>query len=174
LIEAKCNVNALNNRSDNALFRALKEGSYRTVQSLIRANCNVNQKNNDGDTPLHYANSITNITKLIGAGAHLDILNKKYQTPLHNRCSSIYEYDEVMMLIGSKCNVSIQDEEGNLPLHLILKNKPSSSRLDQALKAVVALIDAKSDIWINNKKGESSLSLMVRNNFIERIIRRDF
>ena len=90
----------------------------------------VNEKKDDGFTALHLAclNNYFDIVRLLVDSVpilNLDSKNLNQQTPLHLAVER--KHLEIIKFLFnnskySKCNVNIQDKDGDTPLHCLLRN----------------------------------------------------
>ncbi|CAB0037964.1 unnamed protein product [Trichogramma brassicae] len=100
------------------------------VDGEIDRTVQVDARDEDGWTPLHHAvswDSKVAIETLLRRGADANLPNEQGWTPLHVMCEEKYDSDSAEFFfkinddIQQKVHVDAQEEEGNTPLHLALK-----------------------------------------------------
>ncbi len=113
------------------------------------------------------ANNTTAMTilNLAGEGKYMDFKGMSGNTALHLGVGKGYKFKSkdgqalkhsnlqvIQELIGKKCNLNLQNEEGNTPLHL------ACARHDHEM--IKALLEANADTTIVNKKGQTAQDLL--------------
>ncbi|KAF5606467.1 ankyrin [Fusarium subglutinans] len=135
-----------------------------TVDLLLGCNPEtINTQDMYGNTPLHYAaktysncgRKYTAIYQLLcDRGADASILNKKSETALHCLCHDNggwpIDTAAIEILLGHGAIVMGTEDNGNTPLHLVVKNLEN-------LDAIVFLLDHGADICAKNLKGNTPL-----------------
>ncbi len=100
------------------LHRAVKEGDNGKVRKLFESGCDVNVQNENGKPSLHLASlNLSDVPIYFSSVSMHGMEIERY--PLH-RAFREKKIDEASKLIESGCDVNIQNENGNLPLHLAL------------------------------------------------------
>lgn len=121
LVAAKASVNEIDQAAQTALMFAARTAYATTVQELLDAGASVNLKDEDGKTALlHAAEEVHNpttasIQALIAAGANVNEVNGRHQTPLMLAAlRGSFELVELLLKAGAAVNT--KDEEGLTPL----------------------------------------------------------
>ena len=95
----------------------------------------MNEKKDDGFTPLHLAclnNHYETAKLLIENGcANLDPKNVNKQTPLHLAVERLNGH-LIKLLVQKKCNVNMEDRDGDTPLHCVVRHY-TLSRIKNAM-----------------------------------------
>lgn len=129
------------------LHYAAYGNSFRTVKMLIKYGANVNTEAKDGATPMHIAVckcSKKAIVGLVKAGASVNVSDQAGNTPLHLcmfalRMGSCTEQDckeMIEYLLSNGCNPLGTDRNGDLTLHLGLRNNVQSKTVGILASAV--------------------------------------
>ena len=129
LIDCNANVSAVNNDGQTCLHKAAS--SQRDCPDLCRLlignKAKVNAADGNGDSPLHVALQKGNMKTaevLLENGANCKVLNGCGETVLHLLCKGSADSHELCEdLISRGVSPHRADREGNLPLHIALKNK---------------------------------------------------
>src|SRR6478735_4063182 len=77
--------------ADVRLVDAVKDGNVEAVRGLLKERVDVNAPQGDGTTPLHWAvqqDDLQTASLLIGAGAHVNVVNDNGVTPLYLACTN--------------------------------------------------------------------------------------
>ena len=163
LSHEECDVNDRDMDGELPLHIACRYGHLEIVKVLLMAKqCDFNIQNVHGDTPLHIAcNSklldivrlllqrrcSTNITNKKGETAQSILLNEDGDHLLHIACQW-GDVDIIRYLItDEKCDTSIPNCSGNIPLHVACYRK--------LLSAIKLLLERRCSTNIPNKKGET-------------------
>lgn len=110
-----------NNTEDSLLHLAVRENNIPVVKYLLENNMNPDPRNVMGETPLHlaaliHAPSVGDL--LCEAGADVNAVDNKENTPLHNAFLSDHPSNEmVKVLLKFGANPSIQNNEKCTPVH---------------------------------------------------------
>ena len=86
LLNANCNVDAINACQETPLHLATKRHSPETLQLLLDAGSNINARDENQQTALHIASAWSNekvVHKLLNAGADINARDENLHTPLH-------------------------------------------------------------------------------------------
>lgn len=186
LLETKININARNNWGDTPLLAAVdKDYDTEVVAKMIQSNSDINVRNNSGNTPLHLAVRNDNretIELLLQKGANIHAVNNELVTPFTAGLERGFEY---VSWISSLIDLKSRDNAGNTLLHLALmkganvdiiklllvKGTPFNQKnIDGDIPLHIAirtrqeeasrlLIDTDSDLFVENKKGETPIVL---------------
>jgi ankyrin repeat protein len=141
-------VDEVNEKSDTALFHALKCNKYNVTKMLLKNGANVNHKNADGLTPLMNAAEYAHyciFDLLIEYGASFHCQNKKGENVLHIT-SKTGNLAAAQRLLESNehPDVNSVDAKGNTALHLAAYN--NREQIAQLLLAMGADVNARDDI----------------------------
>jgi ankyrin repeat protein len=143
------------------LFDAIWQGSEEVINNLLSSGASVRTRDHLNQSPLHAAimkGDISIVEALLRYGASIDDQGVGGRSSLH-------------LGIGSKALVklllkyhpkesSLQDDDGNTALHLLLRQ--DAWWTDEDLKATIrCFVSARADINITNKFGESPLHRLV-------------
>ena len=129
LLHCHAGVFATNNSHQTALHKAAcsKRDCPEVFMILIGKGAQVNATDGNGDTSLHVAfqkGNMKSVDVLVENDADCNVLNVCGETLLHLACKSRVECVELCdKLISHGVNPHIADREGNLPLHVALKNR---------------------------------------------------
>ena len=129
LLDCNADVFATNNCHQTALHKAAcsKRDRPEVCVMLIAKGAQVNATDGNGDTSLHVAfqkRKMKTVDVLVENDADCNVVNVCGETLLHLACKSRVERVELCdKLISHGVNPHIADSEGNLPLHVALKNR---------------------------------------------------
>ena len=129
LLDCNADVLATNNFHQTALHKAAcsKRDCLEVCVMLIAKGAQVNATDGSGDTFLQVAfqkGNMNTVDVLVENDADCNVLNVCGETLLHLACKSRVECVELCdKLISHGVNPRIADREGNLPLHVALKNR---------------------------------------------------
>ena len=127
LLDCNADVLATNNSHQTALHKAAcsKRDCPEVCVMLIAKGAQVNDTDGNGDTSLHVAFQKRKMNTVnVLCDADCNVVNVCGETLLHLACKSRVECVELCdKLISHGVNPHIADREGNLPLHVALKNK---------------------------------------------------
>ena len=158
LLSVKANIDARNDRGENALWLAARSGVVEKVQTLVDAGMQLaGTCDNDGNTlmcaaaeALRKDNNEAMFQYLISAKASVLETNHRGETPLHR---AVDRFDErlgtVQSLLALGAPVNKADKDGNIPLMTALKHA--------RFVAAKELILAKADVNTLNNAQESPL-----------------
>ncbi|KAJ3112979.1 hypothetical protein HDU96_003940 [Phlyctochytrium bullatum] len=147
----RVDINSLNSNLQTPLHIAAGAGHENFVELLVDHGANPNIRDDAGDTPLHILvrnvnNPVCAIKKLLSAGACLDAPGSKEETIFHLLCKHANDSEEVadlFRLTGWDCNV--EDNSGDTPLMVLVKEKHEKPRIGVALVAGGANILAREE-----------------------------
>ena len=129
LLDCNADVLATNNFYQTALHKAAcsKRDCPEVCVMLIAKGAQVNATDGNGDTSKHVAcqkGKMNTVDVLVENDGDCNVLNVCGETLLHLACKSRVECVELCdKLISHGVNPHIADREGNLPLHVALKNR---------------------------------------------------
>ncbi len=162
---ANANFEAGNSEGDTPLSYALKSNKINALEGLIGIGVDLNSTNSSGQAPLHVAitnkteleegNSADFITKLIAAGADIDVKDSYGYTPLA-RAVSKNELKIAKQLIESGADKNIKTNDGKTPL-IIAVSEAASHELTKLL------VSEKVEINAQDSSGFSALHYTVGN-----------
>ena len=189
---SNCNPDKKTSSGDTALHLACHRASPQKVSYLLElVNCNPDIQNDNGETPLHIACQKQDLQsiKLIGEFVHNpNLVTSSGDTPLHVALKNIKRFSPTAtsiirhLTIRAKCNQTIPNNAGELPLHLACKCSVelvellsncniNSQAMDGNTPLHIACKEKKTDIVkyltetkhcdvnIQNQKGESPLHI---------------
>ncbi len=191
LLNACCNVNAVNSHERAAIHEAVERGCIEMVELLLAAGAAINMQAATGDTPIIIAarRGHTELMKILlnidGIMPHLSIMNCNHSTALHEACRWGHSHI-VRLLLAKGCEVNLEESDGDTPLilaathghdvvvELLLqhsgeinhRNSMDRSALLEAAKhghtAVVdLLLQYRADVTATDVDGDSALTLAV-------------
>lgn len=171
IINAGANTNIQNKDGDTPLHVAYKKRKYEIphdiINLLVSSGACLMIHNNEGETPLHCgikknADIPVEILKNITS---IDLSNSKNRKTILNEALSLPILENTLLielLLNLNADASIDDLEGNLPLHYAAHHR-SISVLEKVLNKNPNLINAR------NKKGQTPLFFALQSQSIERI-----
>lgn len=143
-------------------------GSIDVVSVLLEMGCDMNCVSNDGITPLHVCLAQGHgelALWMMKQGAYVEAITKAYNTSLHMCMETCWTTTEdpriedrcaiAQALIVNGSLLCLQNNDGDTPLHLCLKNRLSVELVLTLLKAS----DAKQAMNITNESGYTALHL---------------
>ncbi|CAD5112184.1 DgyrCDS1418 [Dimorphilus gyrociliatus] len=134
-----------------ALQAASQNGHLDVIKVLIKYNVDLEVEDKDGDRSIHHAafgDEPLAIELLYSAGCDLNSRNKRRQTALHIAVNKGH-IGVVKMLLKLSCHPSLQDIEGDAPLH----DSISKKRDDM----LTLLLDHHADMTVANNNGFNAL-----------------
>jgi ankyrin repeat protein len=143
-----------------SLFDAISSGSEEEVTNLLSTGAPVNIRDSTDNSPLHVAIMKGNfpiVRSLLNYGANIDAAGFKKRTPLHLAVGS---QALVELLLKHQPTLSLQDDDGNTPLHHLL-NTDDWTEKHGVRTTILLFLSAGMDINIINRLGESSLHRIV-------------
>ncbi|CZR67474.1 uncharacterized protein PAC_17373 [Phialocephala subalpina] len=146
--------------SRQSIFNAIWNGVEDEVTTLLSTGTPVCIRDGIGNSPLHAAilkGNIFIVKSLLNYGADIDALGFKRRTPLH---LAIASRDLVQLLLKHSPMLSLQDDEGNTPLHYLLNTKDWWNSND-ATATIKWILSSGADINITNRLGESPLHRVI-------------
>jgi len=121
------------------------------IMSLIRHGAHVDARDSRNYTPLHeaahHADNEKSLEYMIQAGADVNAHNRRNETPLHFAAMR-GKKALVKLLITNAAEVSVQNVDGDTPLHLT--SDPAVAQI---------LINAGADTSVTNDNGETPLDI---------------
>ncbi|CAB4060140.1 MIB [Lepeophtheirus salmonis] len=145
-----CNVNGVF-AGHTALQAASQNGHIEVIKALLRRNADLEIEDKDGDRAVHHAafGDEPNVMELLAAsGADLNARNKRRQTALHIGVNKGH-FGVVKSILKLKGHPSLQDSEGDTPLHDAISKKK-----DEMLSL---LLEHHADIMLTNNNGFNCL-----------------
>lgn len=122
LIQAKADVNAVNEDKRSALHLAARSGKTDILNELIKSGAKLNARTSDGRTALHIAlwrNNTDVVNKLVEAGADVNIQDEDGWTPLFWAANQITS-DVTKLLLDNGAKLNLVDKRGFNALHVAL------------------------------------------------------
>ena len=193
LLDARCNVNEIDDSGSTPLILAAEEGHVAVLQKLIDARANVNATNNRQDTALSvavYAEDLEAAEVLVSCG-----LPHSYVVGLC-RAAVNDHVDMIALLVGAKADVNCLHPTDLSPLHWA-SSKGSANAVKWLLEAsaevdccgyrdhtpltfacvhsggggevIRALVDGGADINSQDERGCTALSLACRSGYHDAI-----
>ena len=171
LLESGSDVNAVDASGKTALHLAVTGDRHRKsadasiVAELLKNGANASATTDDGCQPLHLARADSSVVRnLVDHGAGVNAPNSNTgQTPLHYSVEDFYD-DKFLALIERGANCSVQDKNGNTPLHVALQGFSYSK------VKIGILLNNGADPNIKNNKGETPLHGMKEWNGLHEIL----
>jgi ankyrin repeat protein len=157
------------NKNTPILHLAIEVGNIEIVliimNSLLASRENIDMTDILGNTCLHLAASRSHYCKkileeLVKAGANVNAVNDKGDTPLHTLIkhwkSPVYVRDDtlkdmILLFLKYGADINIQDNEGKTHLHYMVNKNKSNN--------VKVLLENGADLDIKDNKGNSCMSL---------------
>lgn len=158
-ITLNINLETKNLAGETPLYYSILYEHNKISEMLLNSYLNLNvQENVNGMAPIHIAvikGSIKIIDKLIKLGCDINIQDFYGNTPIHY---AILEKRINIISLFENLNVdyNLENINGNLPLHTILEKK---------VKIPIENILSKSNINIQNNKGNTCMHLLVQQNW---------
>ena len=157
LLDCNADVFATNNSHQTALHKAAcsKRDCPEVCVMLIAKGAQVNATDGNGDTSLHVAcqkGNTNTVDVLVENDADCNVVNVCGETLLHLACKSRVECVELCdKLISHGVNPHIADREGNLPLHVALKNRLAKTFGCLLQKSGEAILDVLQKVTIDKE-----------------------
>ena len=158
---SECNVELKTASGDTPLHLACKRGDSDIVEYLVTVrHCSPRVYNSDNELPLHIAcETCANLdTVKLLCSSDINVNTKTHQsgnTPLHYACrSKYYAGTDVLikyLMVEKSANPSIQNNSGQLPLHIACSNRNIS------LKVVELLSNCDADFNCRTLTGDTPL-----------------
>lgn len=176
LIAKGANVNAVNNFGITPLHWAADHGNKVIAELLIEKGANINAKDNDGKTPLYGAGEEKNqymYDLLIAKGANPKIKDNEGNLPVRPEKGDLIALFErgnipgvayAEKILNNGGNVNETDEDGNTPLHQVVKGRIANQLDDDNVtceKIARSLIAKGANVNAKNKDGETPLMAAV-------------
>ncbi|KAK7418474.1 hypothetical protein QQX98_003967 [Neonectria punicea] len=146
------------------LHRAVIDRDVVQVKALLRAGIAVDIPDRSGNHPLHYAviaDALIIVELLLDFGASINKKGMTGRSPLHLAVSSLAI---VRTLLKERADPSLQDDNGDTPLHLALRTIPDTATQpsDTVPFAVIdAMLEARPDLNKANKAGDTPFSRLL-------------
>lgn len=144
-----------------SLHRAVDEGDFAAVKSLIDAGADVNARSNDEWTPLMLATikgHTQMVEALLGNGADSNARNRKGWTALMFAVS-MSDADTMRILLGAGANINARDKEGKTAL---MQAANENNR-----ESVRVLLGEGADVSLEDHAGETVLDIARRRGYDE-------
>ena len=157
LLDCNADVFATNNSHQTVLHKAAcsKRDCPKVCVMLIAKGAQVNATDGNGDTSLQVAfqkRKMNTVEVLVENDADCNVLNVCGETLLHLACKSRVECVELCdKLISHGANPHIADREGNLPLHVALKNRLAKTFGCLLQKSGKAILDDLQKVTIDKE-----------------------
>jgi len=176
LIAKGANINAVNNFGVTPLHWAADHGNKAIAELLIAKGANINAKDNDGKTPLHDAGEEKHqymYDLLIAKGANPEIRNNEGNLPVRPEKGDLIALFErgnipgiayAKKILNNGGNVNETDEDGNTPLHQVVKGRIVNQEDDDNItceQIARLLIEKGANVNAKNKDGETPLMAAV-------------
>lgn len=155
LIELRANLNVFSESGDNAIHIAAKNDLNKVTKNLIKKGL-VNQMNKVGRTPLHLVHHADTAHVLLKAGALVNAVTYKGETPLHYASySGNYDLAELLVQNGARLELLSNEtygmkepfEEHTQLIRILFRNHPKHN--GKNTKGFSALAIA---IWMKNNR----------------------
>jgi len=168
LLDHNVDVDVQDNELSTPLHLASSYGCLRATQMLLEYGANVHVQNNSGETPLHRQlkdieafpyRSLDIMRSLLEYGADVDAHDDNHWTVLH-LASHYGNVRRVQLLLKHGANACVRNNEGETPLHRLLKGIRASS--DGALNIVRPLLEHGADVNAQDKYHSTPLHLTSR------------
>lgn len=146
LIAAGASINILNNNGDSCLLLATQKGNAQIFFDLLNAQAHRNQPNKQGINPIHESVKQQNLSFL----KHL-LKDNKFDinspasdgnTCLHFLFSFKKYYGSTKLeilnkLLDHKADPNIQNQDGDTPIHLLIKNFQNDDFFKECVRALI-------------------------------------
>ncbi|MEI6876814.1 MAG: ankyrin repeat domain-containing protein, partial [Spirochaetota bacterium] len=157
LLSRGANANARDGSGSTPLHEAIRSGWLEGAALLLANKADPNARDGFDNTPLHISmpesNRAAGIDLLLSKGADPSLKDRNGNIPLHVAIQVGYPEGLVQKLISAGSAVNASNSVGDTPLIVAAR----SGRLEY----VPALLAADADIFANNARGESALSIAV-------------
>ncbi|KAH9259277.1 hypothetical protein BASA81_002320 [Batrachochytrium salamandrivorans] len=151
-----------NEEGHNAIIVAMQQGSNSALLDATLKHCDVNQVGKDGaHTPMEWAllhESVATVSKLIQAGANINAKHKEEGTLLHFCVTARVDSEKIQLLLVQGADVHARNNLRHSPLMSAMADYPPCD-----MNTLLALIEAGSDLHVENSHGISLLALGVCN-----------
>ena len=165
---SKCDLNVKGtdgNTPLNILFHSKKfyelseDQKLKFIQYLIAKGCDPSIPNNNNDTPVHVTCRRGNFRffQILVTSRSVNCKGRNGNTPLHVSTRCIYPQIVQFLIDVHKCNINLQNDDGDTALHLACKN--GTYRMACILQY---LIESKCDLSVPNFRGELPLHVACR------------
>ncbi len=166
LLDKGAKLDVVSDSGMTPAWAAAASGNLALLQFFADKGCPLTAALDDGSNLLHAAaraQSKEEVTLLLAKGIALDALDDADQTPLFDAISNSQNNggDEggvdtgaaiVSLLLEHKCKVTLQDNQGNTPLHMAISNEHVT---------IVPLLVAKgAKLDVKNNEGQTPLQLI--------------
>ena len=138
-----------------ALHAAAHNGNLAIIRMLFENKADIEIEDKDGDRAIHHAafgneSDVIDLLESLTTKLDLNSMNKKKQTALHIAVNKQH-LNVISTLIRLGCHVSLQDINGDTPLHGAILRKNDS--------IVDLLIKSNADLTVCNKNSFNALQL---------------
>jgi ankyrin repeat protein len=167
---ARYSINAKDNEGRTALMLAAERGHVETIKTLLEAGAAINAKDNMGKTALMYtqgymyssSSSLDAGKCLIAAGASINDVNAKRQTPLMLAAQRNYlEEVKILLEAGARASVNARDDQGKTALMYVKRQQYNDASAD----IIRSLVAAGADVNAIDDDGETPLMLSLSKDF---------
>ncbi len=168
LLNAKSNVNTVDNSNLNALHMAVRTKITKIVEMILQHNININARTNTGETALHLACNfqLIDIVKLLLAkNIDVNVQDYDHEFTALTYCVNLNNTELTRILLKAGSDVNAQDFSGNTSLHyaisesnyeianMLINSKYSSTSINLNLynidsKLPITMLLDKTDIYM--------------------------
>lgn len=164
-------TNITDSYSPADLFKAMNEGDYENIHTIIDSGVDIKTTDENGNTPLHIAASdmelCMNLAEtFLDKGANINSKNHTGDTPLHKLVKNMdvsgvedevsAEYKKLFELfIKNNADINAKNNNGTTPFHLVAAS--------QYLPFVKYFVDNNADIGAKDNTGDTAERYAVKN-----------
>lgn len=145
LLSAGADLNVRDENERTALHNAaswwqLDESCVATARALVDAGADVNDRDKTDETPLHRAAERGTVAMLLEKGADPNAINTTGATPLHHAAKRRQPHI-ARLLVHAGANVNAVDNDGTIPLRLLLNNNVNERNALLFAKFITLLLE---------------------------------
>jgi len=159
----------------NSLYGDFVSNDYDQLMSNINSGIILNVRNSEGKTLIHAVIDNQNpsltegqklllIKELVGKNVSVNSMDQFNRNALHYAAFKGY-FDIIQYLVKLKCDITLVDNEGNTPIHLLINNFVSECKNDELLNQINKEIKvSKKSKEVEDTSSKVALSLLYKIN----------